>query len=166
MTQNSTTSTTSRPTCFSVGDETAEVVIRGQLKSGTGVVFLLLGLATLGGLLFVTVSPRAEANPRNAALILTATAALLATGAAALALRLERLTIGGDAIVQEKSLWGIRLTRRAIPRASVATLQVQTRGAGGHGLAIIGRQGRLLIGGSLEQGDLEWLRDWVAARLA
>ncbi len=55
------------PMSVSAGSDAPEVTIRGRLKSGTGIVLLLLGMATLGGLLFVTVSPRAEANPRNAA---------------------------------------------------------------------------------------------------
>lgn len=141
------------------------VRIRGRLRSGNAAVFVMLGVATLGGLLFVTVSPRADANPRNAVAVLLTTAALLAAGAAALAFRLEQVTIEGDDITQEKSLAGIPWMRRRMARDSVDTLRVQTRGAGGHGLAIIGRQGRLLVGSSLDESELEWLQHWIEARL-
>jgi len=143
----------------------AAVQIRGRLKSGTGVVFGLLGAATLAGLLFVTVSPRADANPRHAIGILVTAGALLGGMAAALAFRLERLTIDGNEITQEKSLTGIAWKRRRMTRAGVNALRVQARGPGGRGLAIIGPQGRLLVGSSLEEPELEWLRDWVSGRL-
>jgi hypothetical protein len=153
------------PPHITVDPSGATVEIRGRLKSGTGVVLALLGMATLGGLLFVTVSPRSDANPRNAVAVLLSTAVLLAGVAAALTFRLEQLTIGGDEITQSKSLAGIAWARRRMPRAGVDALRIQARGPGGRGLAIIGPQGRLLVGGSLDEADLEWLRDWVAERL-
>lgn len=153
------------PPHVSVDDDAATVRIRGVLRSGTGAVLVLLGMATLGGLLFVTVSPRAEANPRNAVGVLVTTAAALAAVAAALKWRTEELVIGDDQIRQTKSLAGIAWMRRAMPRAGVDALRVQARGPGGRGLAIIGPQGRLLVGGSLEEAELEWLREWVTERL-
>jgi hypothetical protein len=122
-------------------------------------------MATLGGLLFVTVSPRADANPRNSVGILLTTAALLGSAAAIMAFRMERLVIDGEEIRQEKSLAGVRWMHRRMSRVGVDALRVQARGPGGRGLAIIGPHGRMLVGSSLEEADLEWLRDWVAARL-
>jgi len=139
--------------------------IRGRLSSGTGVVFGLLGAATLAGLLFVTVSPRADANPRHAVGVLMTAGALLAAMAAALAFRLERVTVDGNEITQEKSLVGIAWKRRRMARAGVNALRVQARGPGGRGLAIIGPHGRLLVGSSLEEPELEWLRNWVSRQL-
>ena len=144
--------------------DAAEARIQGRLKSGTGVVFALLGGAVIAGLLFVTVSPRAEANPHNAVIILVATGVILGLGALSPKARHERLAIGNE-IVHEKSFAGVCWSRRQIDRSSIASLRVQARGAGGRGLAIIGRQGRLLIGGSLAENELEWLRAWVEERL-
>lgn len=144
--------------------DATEARIQGRLRSGTAVVFALLGGAVIAGLLFVTVSPRAEANPRNAVVVLLSTAVLLGLGALSPKARRERLTLGSE-IVHEKSLAGVCWSRRKIDRSSIASLRVQTRGAGGRGLAIIGRQGRLLIGGSLAENELEWLHAWVEERL-
>ena len=144
--------------------DATEARIHGRLKSGTGVVFALLGGAVIAGLLFVTVSPRAEANPRNAVVILLSTGVLLGLAALSSKARRERLAIGSE-IVHEKSLAGVCWSRRKIDRSSIASLRVQARGAGGRGLAIIGRQGRLLIGSNLAENELEWLRAWVEERL-
>jgi len=153
------------PASVSVSAAPPQVRIRGRLSSGTGVVLVLLGMATVAGLLFVTVSPRAEANPRNAVALLLSTAALLGAVAAALVCRIERVTVTDDAIVQEKSLAGITWKRRRIARDTIDSVRVQARGAGGHGLAIIGSRGRLLVGGSLDESELEWLSAWVTAKL-
>jgi hypothetical protein len=154
-----------QPEHVAVDDARAEVTIRGRLTSGTGVVFALLGAAVVAGLLFVTVSPRAEANPHNAVAVLTAAGVLLGLTAFALATRHQRLVIGADRIVHERCIAGLCWSRRRIDRGSVDAVNVQARGAGGHGVAIIGRQGRLLVGASLKESELEWLRAWVQARL-
>jgi len=141
------------------------VFIHGRLKSGTAAVLVLLGMATLGGLLFVTVSPRAEANPHHSVAVLLTAVGVLAAAAAALSLRVEQLTIGRNHILQRKSLAGIPWMRRQMSSTDVDAWRVQPRGPGGRGLAIVGRQGRLLLGSSLAEDELEWLRDWVAQQL-
>jgi hypothetical protein len=153
------------PRHIRTGPASSTIFIRGHLKSGTAAVLILLGMATLGGLLFVTVSPRAEANPRNSVAVLLSTAAVLAAAAAVFSFRVEQLTIDRDHILQRKSLAGVPWMRRQMARADVDALRVQPRGPGGRGLAIVGRQGRLLLGSSLAEDELEWLRDWVAQRL-
>jgi hypothetical protein len=153
------------PRKISVSDARNEVNIQGRLRSGTAVVFTMLGFAVIAGLLFVTVSPRAEANPHHSVLVLLSAGLFLGLAAAAAVARRERLEMGDNQIIHEKSLAGVRWARRQIDRGSVDAVRVQARGAGGHGLAIIGPQGRLLVGGTLEEADLEWLRLWVSSQL-
>jgi len=153
------------PHRITMADHPPAVRIRGRLRSGTAVVFGLLGAATAAGLLFVTVSPRAEANPHHAVAVLLAAGAVLGAMAAAQAFRVESLTIGKTEITHEQRLAGICWQQRRMTRVNINALRVQARGPGGHGLAILGPQGRLLVGGSLEEADLEWLRGWVSAHL-
>jgi hypothetical protein len=78
----------------------------------------------------------------------------------------QRIQVTAAEVVRETRLAGICWRRRAVRRAAVEALRIQTLRGGAYGLAVVSDEITLVVGQALEPEGLGWLRGWLAARLA
>lgn len=140
------------------------VVIRSKLQSGTGTVLAICAGAIAIGLLFVYFSPRPEAIPPAAPLLLTATAAVLACWVGVQLLSRERLFVGSKALVYERHLAAFCWRRRSIPTSERIDLLMETKGAK-RGVVVAAGAERWLVGRGLDAAGIEWLHTWLVDRM-
>ena len=78
----------------------------------------------------------------------------------------ERVRVQHDSLIRELEFLGLTWRRRQIARSAVQTLRIQTRGADDRGVAVVTADGRVVVGGGLEDSDLAWLRAWISQQVA